>query len=468
MVKNCSPLFIISSFVIISFISACSSSKQIAALKPVESYTKEVIYDKKVSYFSLPIEITVADLQNQVNKYMQGLLYDDNSFTDDNVMLKVWKQSPIIISEKAGKLELELPLKIWANIRYGFEKLGIAAYDNREFNLNGRVKLQTNVQFKNWRFATNTQITGFEWVESPSIVIAGKNIPITYFVNPAIILFKNKIAKSIDENIAKSLDVKPYIYQTLDQISKPVLVNETYKVWFAMQPVELYTNEPQIANKKIALALGMKSFLETAVNSKPNISFDKNKLLLSGVEKLPEQFQLSIASIVSYTNAAQLMQTNFAGKKFESGGKSITVQQINIWGKDDRMIVALNVTGSVNGTFYLSGLPAYDAAKKEVFLKEVDFVVDSKNKLLKLANWLAHGTIVKKLEESCRYSIAEQLAEGEKNVKQYLTNYQPVTGVFVNGQLQTLVPQRILLTPNAIVTSIDATGTVAIKIQGMK
>jgi hypothetical protein len=214
MVTKISLSFSVCVFVVVLFFTSCSSSKQIAALKPSESYTNEVIYDKKVSYFSLPIDITVADLQNQVNKYMQGMLYEDNSFNDDNVMLKVWKQSPIIISEKSGKLALELPLKIWANVRYGFDKLGITAYDNREFNLNGRVKLQTNLQFKNWRFATNTQITGFEWVESPSIVIAGKNIPITYLVNPAIILFKNKIAKSIDDNIAKSLDIKPYIYQT--------------------------------------------------------------------------------------------------------------------------------------------------------------------------------------------------------------------------------------------------------------
>src|SRR5690606_39715746 len=99
--------------------------------------------------------------------------------------------------------------------------------------------------------------------------------------------------------------------------------------------------------------------------------------------------------------------------------------------------VAINMSGSVNGDFYLTGVPAYDAVKKEIYLDQVDYVLDSKNKLLKAGSWLAHGLLVNKLAENCRFSIAEQLAEGEKNMKTYLSNYQPTPGVRVKDRKST-------------------------------
>ena len=454
-------------FVIVLF-TACGTATKIESLKPAANYSADIVYEKQVSYLNLPIEITVADLQNQVNKYFNGLIYEDNKIEDDNLMMKVWKQAPIVMNERNGKLDIVLPLKIWLKVRYGFDKFGITAYDTKELNLNGTVKLTTLPVFKNWKFTTTTEITGFDWTEAPSINIAGNNVPITYLVNPAIALFKNKIARSIDESIAQSMDIKPYVLGSLDQISKPMELNKDYHVWFAMQPLELYTNPAVIANKKVTVTLGMKAYMETTINGKPTIAFDKNKLLLMGAEKLNNDFGITIAGIVTYPNAAALMQTNFNGKRFESGSRAVTINKIDLWGKDGKMIVELGMTGSVNGEFYLSGIPVYDPLKKEIFLDQVDFVLDSKNKLLKLGDWLGHGTIARKIQENCRFSIADQLTMGETNIKNYLNNYQPVKGVSVSGNLVSLNPQKVVLTPNAIITTIAAQGSAAIRINGMQ
>jgi len=446
----------------------CSSTQKIEALKPAPSYATDIVYEKQVSYFNLPVEITMTDLQGQINKYFNGLVYEDNVLEDDNMMVKVWKQGPIVLNERFGKIDMVLPLKIWAKVRYGFEQFGVKLYDTKELNLNGTIKLSSAVAFKNWHFSTTTEITGFDWAESPSVTIAGKNVPMTYLVNPAVNLFKKQIAKNIDNGIERSMDIKPYVLNALEFMSKPTEVNKDYHVWLGLQPLELYTNQAVVANKKVSITMGLKAYLETSINAQPTVKFDKTKLLLQGAEKLPADFGVTIAGIVTYANASALMQVNFNGKRFESGSRSITVQNIDIWGKDGKMIIQLGMTGSINGNFYLSGVPKYDATKKEMYLDELDFVLDSKNKLLKLGDWLAHGTIAAKIKENCKYSIADQLALGEKNVKTYLNNYQPVKGVKVTGTLTSLAPQKIVLTSNAIITTIDAKGKVAIAIDGMQ
>ncbi|MBC7694891.1 MAG: DUF4403 family protein, partial [Burkholderiales bacterium] len=50
----------------------------------------------------------------------------------------------------------------------------------------------------------------------------------------------------------------------------------------------------------------------------------------------------------------------------------------------------------------------------------------------------------------------------------YLTNYQPVKGVRVNGAMTELAPNKIVLTPNAIITMVVAKGKVAISIDGLE
>ena len=161
------------------------------------------------------------------------------------------------------------------------------------------------------------------------------------------------------------------------------------------------------------------------------------------------------------------MQQNFAGQTFSSGKRAVTINHIDLWGKEGKLIVALNMTGTVNGTFYLSGIPKYDAATKEVYLEGVDFVLDSKNKLLKTGDWLVHGLIAKKIQESCRFSIAEYLTNGQKTAATYLNGYQPVKGIHVSGALTTMQPGQLILTPQAIVSMLEAKGKLAIKVDGL-
>lgn len=446
---------------------ACSTSKQIQSLKPEASYSKEIVYEKQISYVQLPVEVSIADIQNQTNKFLNGLIFEDNDLNDDGLQMKVWKEAPVRISESSGKLHLELPLKIWSRFKYGVEKFGLSAYDTREVNLNGVVKLNAALSFANWKLSTVTQVEGIEWKESPTISIMGKNMPITYLINPAIAAFKGRMGKMVDESLDKAIDIKPYVIGALESVSKPMQVNEEYNTWLGMQPVELYTSRAQIANKKITMNLGMKAFLETAVGSQPSISFDKNKLLLMAVDKMPAEFNANIASFITYQNASAIIQKNFAGQKFESGKRSVTITSVNLWGKDGKLIMELGMKGSVNGTFYLAGVPKYDPQKREVFLDQADFVLDSKNKLLKAGEWLVHGLISKKIEESCRFSINDQLKEGEKTMAGFLNNYEPVKGVKVNGSLSQLAPSRIVLTPGAMIAMVLAKGKVGISINGM-
>ena len=128
--------------------------------------------------------------------------------------------------------------------------------DTREINLNGTITLNSKANFANWKLNTTSKIEDFEWRESPSILVSGKNVPITYIINPTLSIFKGRIAKMIDDAINKSCDFKTQVMQVLEILSVPFMANETYETWFKLVPNEICKFLPgKKNNKKINLII---------------------------------------------------------------------------------------------------------------------------------------------------------------------------------------------------------------------
>ena len=459
-------------FLIVFLISSCSTSNKIAALKPEPDNASPLIYDNTPSFVNLPISVKLKDVENQTNALLNGLIYEDNNIEDDNIEMKIWKLAPITIENDKesvdGKIKTVLPLKALVKYRIGTKKLGVELYNTKEFNLNGVVTLMSDVSLTNWKLNTKTELKSLDWNESPTMVVFGKNVPVTYLMTPAIKIFKSKIEKSIDAAIEKSMDFKPNVLAALEKICTPFQMSEAYQSWFRIVPIEIYSTNAKLKNDTFLMEMGMKCTMETLIGNKPESKFDATKITLKPVAKIPNQITANIAAVSTYTEASKIMTKNFAGQEFGSGNKKVKVQKVDIWHQKGKMVIALEVLGTVNGTIYLTGFPQYNEQTKEVFFDKLDYALDTKNKLMRTANWLAQGLVLRKIQESCRYSIVPNLEEGKQNMMAYLKNYSPMPGVFVNGKIDNVQFQKIQLTNKAIIAFIKVNGTVNVSVDGLK
>ena len=456
-------------FVALLLCSSCTTTNKINTLKPEPDDAAPLIYENIPSFINLPISVKLKDIENQTNQVLTELIYEDHVIADDNIEMKVWKQAPIIITtDIGGKLKTILPLKATIKYRIGTKKMGIELYDTREFNLNGVVTLSSEVTLTNWILNTKTELKSLDWNESPTMAVFGKNVAVTYLINPAIKLFKSKIERKIDQSISKSLDFKPHVLSALEKITTPFLMNDTYESWLRIVPQEIYTTPASLLNDVLLINMGVKCNLETFVGKQPESKFNASKITLKPVTKIPNEITANIIAISSYIEASKIMTRNFKGLEFGSGSKKIQVQNVAIWHKKGKMIIALDVLGSINGTLYLSGLPKYNDQTKEVYFEDLDYALDTKNKLIRTANWLAQGLILKKIKQSCTYSIKPNLDEVQKSMQTYLKNYTPIQGVFINGKMDEIVFQKIELTNQAILAFVQVSGKINVSINGLK
>ncbi len=457
------------SFITIAALAvSCSTTKKIEALRPAPSDNSPIAYQTSTSFISMPVVITLTDIESQLNKNLNGLIYEDNNIDDDKITMKVWKTAPIKFTETNGKLKSVVPIKITANVKYGASAMGFDMYDTREFNLNGVVTFNSTVGLSNWKMSTQTAIESIEWQESPTITIAGKQIAITYLINPAVKLFKSKIETKLDQSLAKVTDFKGNVLDALEKICTPFLTSEQYEAWFSIKPQELYVTDAVLSKGKITMEMGLKCTMQTLIGQKPNNTFKREDILLKPVAKMPEKLNVIVAGISTYESASKVITKNFQGQVFGDGSRKVTVQKVDMWNKDDKMIIALDLTGSVNGTIYLSGFPNYNSVTKEIYFDQLQYVLDTKSVLMRTANWLAEGMILRKIQENCRYSIQPNLEEGKKNLLPYLKNYSPMPGIFINGTLNDFEFEKVELTNRAIIAFIKTSGKMDVKVDGLK
>ncbi len=450
----------------LSFLFGCSTSKKIEALKPEPSLNAPVVYNTTTSFINMPMEVTLKEVEHQLNKSLNGLIYDDYNMEDDKSEMKIWKTASIKLVEKNGKIQSILPLKIWAKFKYGTEFMGLN--DTREIEANGTITLLSNVSLSNFKMTANSVIEDFEWSESPTILVAGKKVPITYILTPTLSIFKDKIAKKIDEAIDKTCDFKPYVLDVLETISSPIETSKEYETWFKMVPIEVYNTDAVLKNGKVSLDLGLKCNMQTLVGQMPKSGFKSESITFKPVSKMPNKTTATIAAVSTYESASRIMTKNFQGQEFANGSRKITVNKVDLWHKDGKMIIALDMSGSIDGTIYLSGIPNYNPITKEIYFENLDYVLNSKGLLTKTANWLLQGMILKKIQENCRYSIKENLDEAKKNMLPYLNNFSPMKGVFVNGTLDDFEFEKVELNNQAIIAFIKASGKMNLSIDGME
>ncbi|MEO0036838.1 MAG: hypothetical protein RIQ59_49 [Bacteroidota bacterium] len=453
-------------FVLTLLLIGCSSSNKIAALKPEPTSNTKIAYNNTTSFVSMPLEISLNEIENQLNKSLNGLIFEDTNLEDDKTEMKIWKTAPINLIDKEGKVETVLPLKIWAKFKYGTEFMGLN--DTKEIELNGTITLLSDVKLSNWRLSTDSKIEDYKWSESPSILVAGKKVPITYIINPTLSIFKSKMARKIDEAIEASCDFKPYVLNVLKTISTPFETSPQYETWFKLNPIEVNVTDALVSKSKISMDLGLKCTMQTMIGQKPNTAFNKDAILFKSADKITDKTTATVAAVSTYESASRIITKNFQGKEFASGKRKIVIQKVDLWSKDGRMIIALEMTGSLNGTIYLSGIPNYNTITKEIYFDQMDYVLNTKGLLTKTANWLLQGIILKKIQESCRYSIKENLDEGKKSLLPYLSNYSPMKGVIVNGTLNDFEFEKVELTNNAIIAFITTSGKMNVKIDGME
>ncbi|GAB2591856.1 DUF4403 family protein [Spirosoma areae] len=430
----------------------------------------EVRNERFLSTVHVPVSIALSDVERQLNAQVNGLIYEDNSLTDnsnDQFMAKVWKRGTILVTAEDSLFRFVVPLKIWA--KAGVSVLGFTQYKETEFEIDLRFKSKFDLD-RDWAVNTQTQADGYGWVRRPTVSVVGLDIPITNIVGRLIDKNLGSITKTIDQQIRRNVDLRTPVLKAWNSLREPYLISEKYRTYLQAVPKRVLITPLRFEGRLIRATIGIEGYTLTTTGAKPDVRPAVSLPDLTVVSKVRDDFQIGLLSEATYPEAARLVADEFVGKSFSFSDNqyTITITSMDMYGQNESLIIKAGLKGTINGDIYLRGRPYYDANDQTISLKDLQYDLDTKNVLAQSASWLLKGTFARTLEKQLTIPVGSQIADMQKLLQTQLKNNQIAKGIVLNGHIDEIKPDQVYLTPTALLAVVNARGRIDIKVEGLQ
>lgn len=262
------------------------------------------------------------------------------------------------------------------------------------------------------------------------------------------------------------VDLKPSFQQVWNQLNK---VYSIYGMgWLQMNPQRLRINNIFAKNDSLYVYLGL--------SAKPVISFEKPAEHLTLIPSLGDfsrhqGFSVFLDAVLNYDSLSHIMNQRLVDKEFDLDKgpvkKKFIIKNCRLFGEgNERVIIKVDFAGTNQGTFYLTGKPAYDKDKRVLEVRDIDFDIKSKNALLKTAEWLFSRRIVNEISKYTRYDLTSFIDTAKVSINQQL-NREWVKGVNSKGNVQDIRLIGIYPLSQHLLIRSNCSGTLAVNVESV-
>ncbi|QDP85777.1 DUF4403 family protein [Chryseobacterium sp. SNU WT5] len=427
-------------------------------------------FPKIKSSITMPVKIPLSEIGNVINNSVPNLIFEDNSYTDnenDQFKVKVWKTRPIrLVGGTKQNLLIEVPLKIWAE--KGIGTFGLYNYQNTTFE----TVMYFNIQLffnNNWTMTTKTSPLGFKWVTKPVLDYGRIKIPITSVVESSLKKQQTDFCKTIDNMMLEQLNFQQYAIMAWNQFSQPFEISEEYKTWLKITPVSVNITPLVFYGNRIDANIGIDTYSETFTGEKPMSSpLISTVTNFNYVQQLPQTFLLQTTANIPFSEATAIAEKTFLGKEFDfrEGKSKIKISSIRVYGEDQKIMIEAQTEGAIEGISYITGVPVYDEARRKIVLSDTKFKLKTSNILYKAATLLFHRKIVKMIEEEYGIPTAELEDTSRKSIEETF-NKEYYKGLKMRGKVFKLKPSNIILNATGITAVIDTQAQLELFVKGL-
>lgn len=450
---------------IIALTASCKTALQVE--RPKESYLPSNLAPA-VSELPLEVEVDVKKLEAVLNKKLTGLIFEGDKLNNQDLSVKIWKAQNFSFAVKNNVIEYRVPLKLWTRFAWTVEKFGLSVGDKYEANGSIALNYKTTIEIdKNWKLVAKTTPNGFQWIETPKLNVIGVTVPVTPIANIALQKSQKVISDQIDATLAQMVDLKEYVTMAWMEVQKPMQVSAENDLWVRITPKDVLVSPFTTSGQKLNVAISLQAQIESFMGVKP----DQNKPIAVPAFKMaqrqPQEFNLNIAADATYDKISEMAKAQLLNKTFTEGNKSITITDLSVYGSEGKPVFVADVTGSLKGRIYFTGTLTYNAEKIAVEVQNPEFDVKTKNALVKSANWLLNGLIIKKITPYLTFPVKAEIEGMKADANKMLSNYKVMDGVSLAGKLTNVTVKSLNLVPGAVRLNANVRGNIALKVDDL-
>ncbi len=418
------------------------------------------------SFLAGPITFQIKSLEDKINASLKKEIVSPEMMKGEKgktFNMRVVRTGRVKIRYVNHKVTFSAPLEIWLDNPIRLKKDNHAKSALCALSVDFQSPLQVS---PDWRLTTRVSLIKHTWIKQPKVRILGINIPFTNLAEKVIQKRRSEIEKAIDEAVYEGLRLDKQVRPVWLDLQKPlILAKKPDSLWLIPTPFSVAVGDVQGNDKTLTVPIRVAFYTKTVIGSRPKIEFNHKLPKIRRDKHVKQVSDLRVLSFISYEDINRILTKQMKGRKLELAGGLLTINRTSVYGGQHAVIIRADVGGAVKGTLYFRGQPAYDTLTHTLLVKNIDFDVETEERLLATADWLLHDRLNDTLAKALKFPIREQIDKLPTLIDGAFEKAKAGKKNDLDIYTFQFVPQLIAIRPDGIQALLKVQTTVSFKVK---
>ncbi len=254
--------------------------------------------------------------------------------------------------------------------------------------------------------------------------------------------------QSLDSAVART-DARARVEQWWRAMSRPIRLSDS--VWLTINPSIVHRGSFRTDAGTLIVPLRLVAAPKIVTGNRPN-DFDLFTPLprLTRGETIGKGLRVVLEADVGYDVASVMLRRSLVQKRIEIRDRHLIIEDVELSGIGaGRVALGVRFGGSTSGRFYVIGTPRYDAETDQLIVPDLEYDLQTSDRLVRSVAWLKDDDILKFLRSRARFPVESRL-EQLRETAEHAMNRQLSGGVWLVAQLEHAKPEAVLATRRAI------------------
>jgi hypothetical protein len=406
---------------------------------------------RELSTLNVGVEASAGELAAMLNRMIPKELYKGSTKTK-GLTADLLRTGPVAVSASDNFIHLTIPISL--SLSYGmFETPAVAT--RLKFKVNARVT-------PDWKVLAEAYYMGLTDGLADNVGIGPISIKPRSIVEGITQPVQRILSDLISRKLNEQFPLKTQVAKAWNAAQKPVLLDKNYNAWLTITPQEVLLYPLYAQKDLVKLNVGLKSYAELVVGPQPPVRQPvplPNLKLVSGADRT---FRVALNTDLHYKDIRAIAQPLLINRELGSDGRKVMLKDLDLYGNGDRLMVKVVTTGDLEGTFYLTCKPSFNAQTNVFSVEDVDFEMQTKSLLLSSADWFLHGTIRNTIQEKLNMDLTQRVTQAREMAGKAMAKVNLAENIFLNGSVKALRLNDVMVQKDRLSIQVYAEGETAV------
>ncbi len=366
-----------------------------------------------------------------------------------------------------GRMQVILPLALnieatWSTRVFGYP-VGHTERASVQFVLAVDTRLSAN---ESWQ-ATSESTVDFQIAQS-DVGIGPVRFDVRRLLDNQLRPYITALRDVIDQQLGESIDLRGRMQRLWPRMLQPIAVMDDPALYMQLEPVEVQWVRPRMEAGRFTFGLGVAARVRTYMGAPPEPRVAPPLPALREVETMGNGFHLFVPLQIPFVQLAAEARARLAGtERLLDSGATVRIETVDVRGAADGrvhircgIVARKGILHSAQGTLHMVGVPRYNPQTRVLRFEEVDYDLDTRNVLLRMASWAMHDDFLAGVQAALEFEVGENIDEAVVLINESARDLVVSDQLTLHVQVDSVGIGPILVSDDAIVIVGLAEGTV--------